>query len=297
MSSISTRWRQAFDIFQTWCNQMAPIAMVARRVNCSACSKSLIKFVSRRLLGSQSNLQPFMISIEGNIGAGKSTLIEELKKHSTDWNFIAEPVDIWSSITNVQGKSLLSLYYEDPKRWSYSFQSCALLSRFQNIQKAVADSAEKNSHVMEDKRDGTLPLRRPVFITERCLDTDYNVFAKLLRDEGSIDKLEFEIYDRLYQHLRNSMTASLTAIIHVDTSPEDCMERIKIRNRTGESAISLDYLNSIDQYQSKWTNSLNDVSIIKTRGLTTRSIISEMDVLVNMQLVSPRDQKFYNVCL
>ena len=269
--------------------RIASSSKCATRISTSAC---------RRFSMSVSQpVQPFLLSIEGNIGAGKSTLIEELKKHKTDWNFIAEPVDIWSSITNGQGKSLLSLYYEDPKRWSYSFQSCALLSRFQNIQTAIASSAASDFRPKQNGEGGSVPLRRPIFITERCLDTDYNVFAKLLRDEGSIDKLEFEIYDRLYQHLRNSMTASLTAIIHVDTSPEDCMERIKIRNRTGESAISLNYLRSIDQYQSKWTNTLSNMSIIKTRGLTTRSVISEIDVLINMELVSPRDQKFYNVCL
>jgi deoxyadenosine/deoxycytidine kinase len=279
------------------CNHIAAFVMIGRRASSIICANRLGKFVSQRLLGSEANLQPFLISIEGNIGAGKSTLIEEIKKHNTDWNFIAEPVDIWSSITNVEGKSLLSLYYEDPKRWSYSFQSCALLSRFQNIQKALAFAARDDSHLNQDGKGSCVPSRRPVFITERCLDTDYNVFAKLLRDEGSIDKLEFEIYDRLYQHLRESMTASLTAIIHVDTSPEDCMDRIKIRNRIGESAISLDYLHSIDRYQNNWTKSLNNVAIIKTRGLSTRSIISEIDVLINMELVSPRDQKFYNVCL
>ena len=248
----------------------------------------------RSFFSSYSARQPILLSIEGNVGAGKSTLIEELKRRHTEWTFISEPVDIWSAIKDDEGKSLLSVYYDDPKRWSYSFQSCALLSRFENIERGVASLHENCSAATDLKSESTL---RHVVVTERCLDTDYYVFAKMLHDRGLMDKLEFDIYQRLYLHLQTSMKVSLSAIVYVDTSPEQCLENVKKRNRTGESDITLDYLKSVDKYQSEWMNNLSDISILKTDYLNSRNYISEIDAFVNRQLVSSRDQKFYNVCL
>jgi deoxyadenosine/deoxycytidine kinase len=233
-------------------------------------------FSRRQLSRFLSSLRPILISIEGNVGAGKSTLIEELKRRNKNWNFIDEPVDVWSSIKNEDEESLLSVYYKDPKRWSFSFQSCALLSRFQNIEKAMR-SVTIQEHLCKDEHS-------PVFITERCLDTDYHVFAKMLRDKGLIDTLEFGIYRRLYDFLRSSMTIPLTAIIHVDTNPHDCLERIKLRNRTGESELSVVYLQSIEQCQSDWMSSLQDVSILHT-GSSSTADISRIEAFVNSQLV------------
>ena len=76
---------------------------------------------------------PILVSIEGNIGAGKSTLLRALREQQLDWCFIDEPLDTWTSLKNDEGVSLLELFYGDQRRWSYTFQNCALLSRFQNI--------------------------------------------------------------------------------------------------------------------------------------------------------------------
>ena len=62
-----------------------------------------------------------VISIEGNIGAGKSTLISYLNLLT-----IKEPVDEW---LNIGGQNLLQKYYEDPKRWGLTFQLNAIHSR------------------------------------------------------------------------------------------------------------------------------------------------------------------------
>lgn len=51
-----------------------------------------------------STCRPILISIEGNIGAGKSTLIESLKLQHPTWNFVDEPVGLWSSLKNDAGK-------------------------------------------------------------------------------------------------------------------------------------------------------------------------------------------------
>ena len=59
---------------------------------------------------------PKIISIEGNIGAGKTTFVEKLKeelKHDKDIIFITEPVNIWESIKDNENKSILERFYTD----------------------------------------------------------------------------------------------------------------------------------------------------------------------------------------
>ncbi len=62
-----------------------------------------------------------VVSIEGNLGAGKSTLLSFLNVDT-----IKQPVDLWE---NVGGVNILEKYYDDPKRWGFTFQLNALHSR------------------------------------------------------------------------------------------------------------------------------------------------------------------------
>ena len=62
------------------------------------------------------NNQPFIVSIEGNIGAGKSTMLKFFEKYA-DVELIPEPVAQWC---DVNGHNLLGKLYEDPKRWKIS---------------------------------------------------------------------------------------------------------------------------------------------------------------------------------
>lgn len=189
-------------------------------------------------------LNPILISIEGNIGAGKTTLLEVLRKKHPEWRIISEPVDVWSEIVNDSGDSILEVFYKDRRRWSYTFQNCALITRFQNIEQRI-NEAKANSC-----------KGKTVFLTERCLDTDYHVFTKMLREEGSIDKLELELYERLLNQLKATATP-LSGIIHVETKPLICGERIKKRSRTGEDNIPMDYLESLHKHQCHWVDNID----------------------------------------
>jgi len=92
---------------------------------------------------------------------------------------------------------------------------------------------------------------RQVFVTERCLDTDFEVFTKLLHHEGSVDALEYGLYQRWLAHLQASATP-LSAIVYVDTSPKECAKRIAQRGREGEEQIPLRYLAALDKQQREW---------------------------------------------
>lgn len=210
-------------------------------------------------------LCPILVSIEGNIGAGKTTLLSHLSKRHPEWIFISEPVDAWSEIKDEDGKSILEVFYNDRNRWSYTFQNCALLTRYDYIQTAISEAKSKN-------RKGKV-----VFLTERCLDTDYYVFTRMLQNEGSINIIEFELYERLLFHLQKS-AQPLAGIVHVNTSPEVCAQRIKLRSRTGEESIPLDYLESLDHHQSKWIDS-TDLPSIRTDLIELKPI---EDFIVNL---------------
>lgn len=209
-------------------------------------AQNLAAFSSKNLLPVGAH-KPLLISIEGNIGAGKSTLLDALRLTNKDWVFIDEPVGEWSTLKNEANESILEVFYRDRRRWSYTFQNCALLTRFQNIEAAI--NAYSNAN------------QRKVFITERCLDTDYHVFTKMLRAEGSIDKLEFDLYERWFTQLKQTSTP-LSGIVHVDTIPEVCAQRIVTRGREGEEGIPIDYLRTLESYQRTWVES-GEVPFIK----------------------------------
>eukprot|EP00597_Dinobryon_sp_UTEXLB2267_P003272 CAMPEP_0170075728 /NCGR_PEP_ID=MMETSP0019_2-20121128/12822_1 /TAXON_ID=98059 /ORGANISM="Dinobryon sp., Strain UTEXLB2267" /LENGTH=268 /DNA_ID=CAMNT_0010286901 /DNA_START=52 /DNA_END=858 /DNA_ORIENTATION=+ len=213
------------------------------------------------------SFNPILISIEGNIGAGKTTLLESLKRNRPQWTFINEPVDSWSKIRNEKGQSILEVFYEDRKRWSYTFQNCALLTRYQEIEGAIQSS----------KSSGATGNR--IFLTERCLDTDFQVFTKMLKAEGSLDSLELMLYEKLLHQLQTTATP-LSAIVHVNTRPEVCTQRILKRGREGEDAISLEYLQALDYYQNQWIDNTN-VPNVATDLTDVNMILNFIDEMQN----------------
>ncbi len=187
--------------------------------------------------------KPILISIDGLIGSGKSYLLNQLREKYPTWHFIDEPLETWTSLKNEAGESLLEVFYKDRPRWSYTFQNCAVLSRYLNIRHAIDQWQRECVHNPELEKNN-------IFVTERCLETDLNVFAQMLRDEGAIDALEWDLYKKWYRMLQD--TCNVDAIIYVNTSPEVSLERIGIRARQGEGSISLDYLQNLHKYHLKW---------------------------------------------
>ncbi len=192
--------------------------------------------------------KPRIISIEGDIGSGKSTLLRELHEKYPNYHFIDEPLTTWTSLKNDEGESLLHVFYKDIRRYAYTFQNCAILSRAQNIRRAVAEWQK------ECEADPSKAANN-VFITERCLETDKNVFAQMLRDDRKMDLLEWDLYNRWYHMLDG--VATISGLVYVNTGPEICHERIKRRARDGEEDIPIEYLRNLDKYHKHWITSTN----------------------------------------
>lgn len=187
-------------------------------------------------------MSPIIISLDGNIGAGKSTLLAEIRNRLHDVHIVDEPVGQWTSLKNAEGKNLLELFYEDKKRWAYTFQNCAILTRLKNIQDAVENL---DSTVKEPQ----------VIITERSVLTDKHVFAEMLYDSGDIDPLEWELYESWFNIFGKKYPVK--GIIYISTSANTSKDRIQIRNRQGEDKIGIDYLDALDTQHKKWIDNTN----------------------------------------
>jgi deoxyadenosine/deoxycytidine kinase len=177
-----------------------------------------------------------LISLEGNIGSGKSTVLKELKRRYPEWIFVDEPVNTWLDLKNDQGECLLELFYKDKRRWSYMFQNAAVLHRYKKLQEALnhQDSSHPN-----------------IIVMERSIFTDRMVFTKMLKEQRFIDALEWKVYGEWFS-LIDSMTPHMDGYVFIDTTPDTCLERIMVRAREGESIIPLDYLHSLDKYHRTW---------------------------------------------
>ena len=180
---------------------------------------------------------PKIITIEGNIGAGKSTILEQMKQRFIDRSdilFLKEPVDIWESVRDpADGASILKKFYMDPAKYSFPFQIMAYISRLSLLCETIRLHPECK-----------------IIICERSLDADRNIFAKMLYDDGLIEPICYQIYKRVYNEFHSSFTVD--KIIYIDAEPEICAERIVKRSRDGEGNIELEYLKKCKKYHDKW---------------------------------------------
>lgn len=189
-----------------------------------------------------------IVSVEGNIGVGKSTFIDILK---TKWDceggceVVPEPVDLWKNLVNTDGKNILQTFYEDIPRWAYSFQNVACITRMMKMEESIRNSGSKY-----------------IFL-DRSLGTDKNVFEAMLHDQGQLNELEHQMYnlwcDFYHQYVRSQ---SNQIYIYLKASPETCASRIKKRGRVEEETIGLDYLKGLNDYHDSWLLTEPNVVVI-----------------------------------
>ena len=173
-----------------------------------------------------------VISLDGNIGAGKSTLLEAIRIAMPDVEVVLEPVGEWTRLKDAAGKSLLVLFYEDKRRWAYTFQNCAILTRLRSL-KAVLASTKKQ-----------------IVVTERSVLTDRFVFAEMLRASGDLSDIEWSLYNQWYNTFASDLP--IGGVIYLTTGVGTSADRITRRGRAGEGSIDPDYLIALEAQHERW---------------------------------------------
>ena len=201
---------------------------------------------------------PLIISFDGNIGSGKSTTCEEYEEYLknginnsssddapifpniTSFHdevcFLDEPVALWNQVCDKDGVNILTNMYKDIRAYAFKFQMMAYISRLALVRKAVKDPKIK------------------LIITERSVETDRNVFAKMLYDTGDISHDEFQIYTLWFDEFLTDVPTG--GIVYIHASPDVCVERIHKRARAGET-IQPEYIERCHKYHEDWIRSKN----------------------------------------
>lgn len=180
-----------------------------------------------------------IISIEGNIGSGKSTFVDYLKQNYKQDNiiYLQEPIDEWNKIKDNDGKTILEKFYENQHQYSFSFQMMAYISRLDLLRKTMKEHP------------------KAIIITERSLFTDKYVFAKMLYDSQKMEKIEYTIYNNWFYSMLD--LAPLSKIVYLKTEPDISFGRIHKRNREGEAGIPFEYIKDCHEYHNNMIDHLN----------------------------------------
>jgi len=223
--------------------------------------------------------KPIIICVEGNIGSGKSTMVNYLAEHFTNFinthyknnnnkkykvAYLVEPVDEWTKYKNSDNNNILELFYNDKDKYSFSFQMIILHSRITQLQNAIDNGYD-------------------IIISERSILSSYKVFIKMLIDNNNMNTIEHQIYNKWFNLYEN--TIKDINIVYIKTSPEICGLRIGKRNREGESNILLSYLKNCHYYHEIWINTQVDqkkLYVINGNIDTEKSIVFDNSYYINI---------------
>lgn len=168
------------------------------------------------------------ICIEGNIGAGKTTLAIALAKRC-DAIFLAE---------QFEDNPLLPLFYENKKRMAFPLEYSFLISRH----------AQLNKHFLVKKKRITVAD----FSLHKCL-----WFAK-----SNLGKKEFELYKKHFKIIE-SVAKAPNLLIYIHTQSKNLLQNIKNRGREYEKNIDKKYLQRISEQYAEGIKNIKGIPVIE----------------------------------
>ena len=161
------------------------------------------------------------IAVSGNIGCGKTTLVEKLSKHY-GWAPLYESVD---------HNPYLRDFYEDMTRWAFHLQIYFLNSRFNQVRQ-----------IRESEK---------TIIQDRTIYEDAHIFAANLHKSQHITDRDYQSYLDIF----NSMTSFVKApdlLIYLKADIPKLVQQIQKRNRDFEFNIKLEYLRNLNDHYEEW---------------------------------------------
>ncbi len=167
-----------------------------------------------------------VILIEGQIGAGKTTMGEILERRFG--------IPLYRELDNPDTLRLLDRFYADKARWAFTMQIHFLNERFRMI---------KDIHAA-----GGGLLDRSIF--------GDRIFADLLHDDGDMSDQEYRSYCSLLDNMLEHADPP-ALLVYLDCSVDAAIERINIRNRGLESGIPREYLEKLNRKYLNWYDLYN----------------------------------------
>lgn len=175
-----------------------------------------------------------MYLLEGNLGAGKSTMLALINKYLPHLQVVTEPVNSWHNQNSQE--SLLDHFYKDTPRWAYTMELFTMMTRVKE-------------HIKEQEffKENYTPK-----IMERSLYSGYYCFAKNGYEQGFLTYEEWTAYNQWFEFLVTKKCQTPTGFIYLQADPEICLKRMSKRNRSGEEIVPLEYLQQIHKQHEQF---------------------------------------------
>ena len=164
------------------------------------------------------------IAIEGNIGAGKTTLTHLLAQH-----FNAKTV-----LEEFAENPFLTKFYENPKQYAFTLELFFLAERFKQQQDLI-----KNGDLFQ-----------------QVIVSDYMFTKCLLFAKANLPEEEFRLYQKMFEVFYQQLTPP-DILIYLHSPVNRLQNNIKKRNRKFEQAIPDEYLFKIQETYTSYIKQHN----------------------------------------
>ncbi len=202
-----------------------------------------------------------IIGIAGNIGAGKTSLVEFLTATYQTTPFY-EPND---------NNPYLADFYKDMKSWAFHSQLYFLASKFK-------------IHQQVEKVQG-------VVIQDRTIFEDVEIFATALHQTRKINKRDWQTYLNFYDSIRQAIKPP-DLMIYLKCSIRTTRKRIKLRGRKMEQDMPLSYLKRLESLYQSWISHYDKskLMVIETDRLDyVNDLIDQIELMESIEALLPRD--------
>ena len=205
---------------------------------------------------------PRFIAVEGPIGVGKTSLTKRL----------AETFNYELLLENAEENPFLDRFYQNPRQHALATQLFFLFQRAQQI----ADSRQSD-------------LFEPVRVSDFLIDKD-RLFAEL-----NLEKDEYDLYHKVYQHLVIDAPKP-DLVIYLQAPTEVLLQRIQKRGIPSEQMIESEYLNQLNRAYTEFFHYYSDSKLLIVNNAEIDLVANDEDYeqLVTYILSLPNGTHYFN---